>query len=411
MSVSPRSGAAKRDWGTDDSQTHVLHVDMDSFFASVELLQRPDLVGEPVVVGGLGNRGVVTSATYEARAFGVHAGQPIGQARQMCPQATFLPGRHSVYGDYSRQVMEILSQVTPDLEPVSIDEAFMDVSGAVRRLGPPTQIAADLRAAIRERVGLPASVGIAATKSVAKIASAHAKPDGVLLIPADSTAQFLHSLPIGALWGVGKQTERILRQRGLETVGDLANTPLDRLTRWLGQAHARHLLDLSWGRDPRTVAPRAREKSVSTEQTFGTNVTDRTELSRFVLGAAHQCAKRLRAAGLLGWTVTLKLRSGDFKTITRSRTLTAPSDTGRELAEAAGRLLAKEIIPRGGVRLIGVGVSGLVGREAGVPVLLGEDRRGRDAELVMDRAGKRFGSGAVVPAALITKKTPGRSTG
>ncbi|MFZ1382506.1 MAG: DNA polymerase IV, partial [Scrofimicrobium sp.] len=231
MSISPRSSSVRRDWGTDDSETPILHVDMDSFFASVELKEDPELRGKPVVVGGLGNRGVVTSATYEARARGVRAGQPIGQARQLVPGAVFLPGRHHLYSEYSARVMDLLGKVTPDLEPLSIDEAFLDVSGSVRRLGSPLSIGEQIRRDIRERIGLPASVGIASTKSVAKIASAHAKPDGLLLIPSDRTVEFLHSLPVGALWGVGRKTGQILIGRGIDTVGDLANTELSLLSR------------------------------------------------------------------------------------------------------------------------------------------------------------------------------------
>ena len=202
MSNAPRDARAKRDWGSDDSATPILHVDMDSFFAQVEMREDPSLVGRPIIVGGTSGRGVVTSATYEARALGVRAGMPTSRARALCPTAAFIPGSHSLYRRYSRQVMEILATVTPDLEQVSIDEAFLDVSGARRRLGPPTRIARLIRSRIRESVGLPASVGIAATKSVAKIASSHAKPDGLLLIPAPATVDFLHGLPVGALWGL-----------------------------------------------------------------------------------------------------------------------------------------------------------------------------------------------------------------
>ena len=224
MSNAPRDARAKRDWGSDDSATPILHVDMDSFFAQVEMREDPSLVGRPIIVGGTSGRGVVTSATYEARALGVRAGMPTSRARALCPTAAFIPGSHSLYRRYSRQVMEILATVTPDLEQVSIDEAFLDVSGARRRLGPPTRIARLIRSRIRESVGLPASVGIAATKSVAKIASSHAKPDGLLLIPAPATVDFLHGLPVGALWGVGGRTGAVLDREGIDTIGDLART-------------------------------------------------------------------------------------------------------------------------------------------------------------------------------------------
>ena len=238
MSNAPRDARAKRDWGSDDSATPILHVDMDSFFAQVEMREDPSLIGRPIVVGGTSGRGVVTSATYEARALGVRAGMPTSRARALCPTAAFIPGNHALYSHYSRQVMDILATITPALEQVSIDEAFLDVRGARRRLGTPTHIARLIRTRIREQVGLPASVGIASTKSVAKIASSHAKPDGLLLIPASATIEFLHGLPVGALWGVGGRTGAILDREGIDTIGDLAHTPLTRLTKLLGVASA-----------------------------------------------------------------------------------------------------------------------------------------------------------------------------
>ncbi len=403
MSVVQRAGAT-RNWGADDSGAPILHVDMDSFFASVEVVENPDLAGRAVIVGGTGTRGVVTAATYEAREYGVRAGIPIGRARSLCPQGVFLPGRIGLYREYSRAVMGILSQFSVDFEPISVDEAFLDVSGARRRLGPPTQIAQMIRQRVRSELGLPASVGIAAVKSVAKIASAHAKPDGVLLIPADRTVDFLHGLPIGALWGVGKRTEENLRMRGIDTVADLANVPLADLTRWLGDAQAAHLHDLAWGIDDRPVAPARKEKSISTERTFSTDITDRGEMRAFMLEAGHDCARRLRKAGLLAWTVTIKLRDRSFVTITRSKTLLAPTDVGREVAAQAIKLFDAQSMPRGGVRLAGVGVSGLVGGDSGVPVLLDEDPRPRATEIVMDEARQKFGASALGPAALLTRK-------
>lgn len=404
MSVVQRGGA-RPSWGWDDSGTPILHVDMDSFFASVEVVEDPRLAGHPVIVGGTGSRGVVTAATYEAREYGVRAGIPIGRARTLCPQGVFLPGRIDLYRRYSRAVMAILSQFSPDFEPISVDEAFIDVSGARRRLGPPVQIAHAIRERIRAELGLPASVGIAAVKSVAKIASAHAKPDGVLLIPADRTVEFLHGLPIGALWGVGQRTEENLKMRGIETVGELANTPVADLIRWLGDAQATHLHDLAWGRDDRPVAPARKEKSISTERTFPVDVTDRDEMRAFILEAGHDCARRLRKADLLAWTVTIKLRDRSFVTITRSKTLLAPTDVGREVAAQATRLFDAQSMPRGGVRLAGVGVSGLVNADSGVPVLLDDDPRPRATEIVMDQARQKFGAAALGPAALLARKT------
>ena len=403
MSNAPRDARAKRDWGSDDSATPILHVDMDSFFAQVEMREDPSLVGRPIIVGGTSGRGVVTSATYEARALGVRAGMPTSRAT-----AAFIPGSHSLYRRYSRQVMEILATVTPDLEQVSIDEAFLDVSGARRRLGTPTRIARLIRARIRESVGLPASVGIAATKSVAKIASSHAKPDGLLLIPAPATVDFLHGLPVGALWGVGGRTGAILDREGIDTIGDLAHAPVARLSKLLGVAAAHHLHDLAWGIDPRPVAASRSEKSVGMERTFEEDVRSRELIEEFILAAAHDCARRLRAGGVVGWTVGIKMRGADFHTITRSVSLVAPTDTGRDIARAAQSLFAREDMPIGGVRLFGVRVEGLQSRSGGVAVTLDRDERPAASERAMDQIRSKFGAGALAPATLLGKKVPGR---
>ena len=408
MSNAPRDSRAKRDWGSDDSATPILHVDMDSFFAQVEMREDPSLVGRPIIVGGTSGRGVVTSATYEARALGVRAGMPTSRARALCPTAAFIPGSHSLYRRYSRQVMEILATVTPDLEQVSIDEAFLDVSGARRRLGTPTRIARLIRARIRESVGLPASVGIAATKSVAKIASSHAKPDGLLLIPAPATVDFLHGLPVGALWGVGGRTGAILDREGIDTIGDLAHAPVARLSKLLGVAAAHHLHDLAWGIDPRPVTASRPEKSVGMERTFEEDVRSRELIEEFILAAAHDCARRLRAGGVVGWTVGIKMRGADFHTITRSVSLVAPTDTGRDIARAAQSLFAREDMPIGGVRLFGVRVEGLQSRSGGVAVTLDRDERPAASERAMDQIRSKFGAGALAPATLLGKKVPGR---
>ncbi|WP_099332121.1 DNA polymerase IV [Actinomyces minihominis] len=400
MSVAPR-GKPKPNFGDDDSQTPILHVDMDSFFASVEVLLNPDLKGRPVIVGGTGNRGVVTAATYEARAYGVRAGMPIGRARSLCSGAVFIQGRHDVYAEYSGRVMKVLRSLSPRVEPISIDEAFMDVGGARRQLGSPVRVAYLVRAKIKDEVGLPASVGVASTKSVAKIASAHAKPDGLLLVPADRTIEFLHPLPIGALWGVGRKTGEVLQTRGVDTIGQLANTPVQVLTGWLGAASAHALHALAWGRDTRPVGEREREKSISMERTFPQNVTSREELAAFVLAAAHDCAHRLRSIGMLAWTVTVKVRDGEFNTVSRSKTLLAPTDVGREVAETAEVLVDAIRFPKGGVRLAGVGVSSLVEDGDAIPMLLDDNPKVRATELAMDAAQARFGIGAIRPASLL----------
>lgn len=404
MSNAPRDARARRDWGRDDSGTDILHVDMDSFFAQVEMLEDPSLRGHPLIVGGTGPRGVVTSATYEVRARGVHAGMPTSRARALCPEALVVASSRGLYSVYSRRVMGVLASVTPVLEQISVDEAFLDVSGSRLRLGSPTVIGHDLRLRIREEIGLPASVGIAATKSVAKIASSHAKPDGLLLIPASATTDFLHGLPVGALWGVGGRTQEVLEREGIETIGDLAHTPVARLHRLIGQAAAHHLHDLSWGIDTRRVVAGREEKSVGTETTFPEDVSDRGLLERYVLEASHQCARRLREGDLVAHTVTLKLRGADFTTFTRSRTLTAPTDTGRDIARAAGELLAKESLPPGGVRLLGVRAENLRRRSEGVEVPLDEDARPGRTERAMDRVAQRFGADALRPASLLDGK-------
>ena len=275
MSNAPRDKRRKRFWGDDDSQTNILHIDMDSFFAQVEIRQDPSLVGKAVIVGGSGNRGVVTSATYEARGLGVRAGMPIARARALCPTAVFIPGHFELYRMYSRKVMEIIGRFSPLVEQVSVDEAFVDVKGSRLRFGTPTQIARDIRTQIRGDLGLPASVGIASTKSVAKIASSNAKPDGLLLIPAEATIEFLHGLPVGALWGVGAKSGQILEREGIQTIGQLAEHPVQRLARLLGAAAAHQLHDLAWGIDPRPVCVSREEKSVGMERTFELDIRDR----------------------------------------------------------------------------------------------------------------------------------------
>ena len=362
----------------------------------------------PIVVGGTSGRGVVTSATYEARALGVRAGMPTSRARALCPTAAFIPGNHALYRHYSDQVMGILATITPALEQVSIDEAFLDVAGSRRRLGSPTHIARLIRTRIREAVGLPASVGIAATKSIAKIASSHAKPDGLLLIPKDSTVEFLHGLPVGALWGVGGRTGAILDREGIDTIGDLAHTPITRLTKLLGVASAHHLHDLSWGIDPRAVSTSRPEKSIGMERTFEDDVRSRTQIEQFILAASHDCARRLRSGGVVGWTVGIKMRGADFHTITRSISLVAPTDTGRDIARAAQSLFAREDMPIGGVRLFGVRVEGLQSRSNGVAVTLDRDEKPAASERAMDQIRSKFGAGALAPATLLGIQVPAR---
>ena len=348
---------------------------MDAFFAAVELLDHPELEGRPVIVGGADGRGVVSAASYEARAFGVSSAMPMAEVRRRCPQAVVLPVRHSVYSAVSAQVMSILGEVTPVLERVSVDEAFLDVTGSRRRMGTPVAIGQWIRRQVRARVGVPASVGVAATKFVAKLASAHAKPDGLLLVPAAATQDFLNVLPVGALWGVGEKSAQALARWGIEDVRTLAATEVRLLERILGTAAARHLSDLSHGIDPRPVSPRREEKSIGAESTFFDTITDRDHARRVLLDQCHQCAARLRAGSLRARVVVLKARGADFTTVTRSRTMPASTDLAVDLWATVEALFAALPTPGGGFRLLGVRVEGL-GRDAdGVQLLLDDDPR------------------------------------
>ena len=401
MSRSPRARAARRSWGDDDSATPILHVDMDAFFASVELLEHPELAGRPVIVGGASGRGVVSAASYEARVYGVASAMSMAEAHRRCPQAVVLPVRHGLYSRVSRRVMDILEQVTPLTEKVSVDEAFLDVSGARRRMGPPVAIARWIRAEVRDRIGVPASVGVAATKFVAKLASSHAKPDGLLLVPADATQDFLDVLPVGALWGVGDKSARALQRWGIRDVRALAATDVRRLEKILGPAAGRHLHDLAHGIDPRPVSPGREEKSVGTESTFFDTITDRAHARRVLLDQTHQCAARLRAGELRGRVVVLKARGADFVTVTRSRTLSAPTDLARDLFAVVERLFDALPTPGGGFRLLGVRVEGLARPDDGVQLLLDDDPRRGAPERAADAVRRRWGAGALAPASLL----------
>ncbi|WP_432562799.1 DNA polymerase IV [Kineococcus sp. SYSU DK003] len=392
-------------WGLDDDDTGctVLHVDMDAFYASVELLRRPDLVGTPVIVGG-GSRGVVLSATYEARRYGVHAAMPMARARRLCPSATVLLPHHEDYSRISAGVMEVFRSVTPVVEPLSLDEAFLDVSGAVRRLGSPAAIGAVLRDRIADEQGITCSVGVASTKFVAKLASGGAKPDGLLVVPHAQTVAFLHALPVSALWGVGERIEEALGRLGLRTVADIAHTPVTTLVRGLGEATGRHLHALAWGRDDRRVVATAPERSIGAEETFPRDVDDPRYVHRELLRLAERTAARARAQGMAGRTVVLKVRFADFRTITRSRTLRERTDVTREIHATARDLFDALALERARLRLVGIRLEGLA-ESATAPrqLLLGERAHGwREADGAVDRASARFGAGSVRPATLLT---------
>ncbi len=396
--VGPPTGPPGEDRGCD-----VLHVDMDAFYASVSLLTRPELRGKPVIVGGGGTRGVVLSATYEARVSGVHSAMPMMRARRMCPEAVVVAPDHDAYARVSAGVMEVFRSLTPLVEPISLDEAFLDVRGASRRLGGPTQIGEWIRATVQDEQGITCSVGVATTKFVAKLASARCKPDGLLVVPAEDVVSFLHPLPVGALWGVGDKTEGVLRQLGLHTVGDLANTPTTTLVRALGPAAGAHLSALAWGRDERSVVPHEPDKSIGAENTFSTDVDDPVVIARELLRLSERTAARLRASDQVGRTVSIKVRFADFTTITRSKTLRESTDVGRTVYDTALGLYEALGLQRARIRLVGVrveGVSDVAGQQH--QLLLGEREHGwRDAEQAVDRAARRFGAGSVRPATLV----------
>lgn len=398
-----------------DGTVGFLHVDMDAFYAAVEVRRRPELRGKPVVVGGTGSRGVVAAASYEARVFGVHSAMPSVRARRLCPHAVFLAGDHSYYGEVSDRVMGVLRDVSPLVEPLSLDEAFMDVRGAARLLGPAPELAAEIRARILEQEQLTCSVGVASTKSMAKLATEEAKPrigpsgpvwgSGLHVVEAGTELDFLHPLPVTALFGVGPATSRRLQRLGVETVGDLASLPETAVVAALGAAAGRQLHQLANGIDDRPVVVNRLARSISHEETFARDLHLASELEAEAIRLADAVARRLRTSSLQARTITLKLRFGDFRTITRSVTLPGPTDGTRDLVAAARELLGRvDVAP--GVRLLGVGASGLVETAArqltfGLDVSEDEPQDHEAAERVTDRIRDRFGESAIGTAAAI----------
>ena len=389
------------DGPVDDSTATILHVDMDAFFASVELLDHPELRGKPVIVAHNSARSIVTAATYEARKFGVNSALPMAIALRRCPQAIILEPHFERYQHYSSIVMGIFDEVTPRVERLGIDEAFLDVAGARTVFGSPLQVAQLIRSRVRAETGLVCSVGAAATKFVAKLASGLAKPDGLLVVPRDNTLALLHPLPVSRLWGVGGKTEEVLRGRGFHTIGDIAHAPRDVLVRLVGEAGATRLHDLSWGIDPRVVHAGAEEKSIGHEMTFETDVTDPVVLHRELLRLSDMVAVRLRRAGVMTRTVVLKLRFGDFTTITRSRTIAEPTDLARRIYEEVRSIHQALRMDDAAIRLIGVRAEQLHDSGAVQRGLWDETDGWREAEEVMDAASQRFGRGAVKPARLV----------
>lgn len=393
-----------------EKRASILHVDMDAFFVSVELLDQPELRGKPVVVGGDGERGVVAAASYEARAFGVHSAMSSVQARRLCPHAVFLRGRYHRYAEVSSQVMAIFKDVTPLVEPLSLDEAFLDVSGALKLLGAAPDIAASIRQRVLDEQGLTCSVGVASTKFVAKLATEAAKPKastngpqfgtGVFVVEPEETLAFLRPLPVESLWGVGPATLAKMHRIGVMTIADLADLPEENIVAVLGRSQGRHLHSLANGRDDRTVEPDRAMKSIGHEETFSRDHHLRSTLDRELVQFADAVASRLRAQGLVGRTVQLKVRFGDFTTITRSTTLAVAVDDSRALLDA-GRGLLELVDPSQGVRLLGLSVSGL-SSDSSRQLTFDEAIAGpgwQETDRTIDEIRARFGEEAIGPAA------------
>ncbi len=381
-------------------QSTILHVDMDAFFASVAERDNPELKGKPVVIG-MGARGVVSAANYEARKFGIHSAMPVGRARRLAPHAIFLPVDMARYQEVSGHVMEIFHSFTPWVEPISLDEAFLDVTGSQKLLGTGREIAVAIRKKVEEQEGITCSVGIAPSKFIAKLASAHCKPNGMLEITADRILTFLHPLPIQAMWGVGPKTAEILERLGLRTIEDIAKLPRATLIRALGEANGASLYELAWGRDYRDVTPEEPDRSISAAETFAQDLDNPEEILTEFLRLTERATARLRDRELFSKTVGIKVRFADFSTINRTKTLPLPIDSTHDVYEVVKGLYQGLRIDRARLRLVGVSLENL---SQGAPeqLMLGQRDVGwRQAEGAMDKARARFGKGSVRPARLI----------
>ena len=383
-----------------EHESTILHVDMDAFFASVAERDHPELKGKAVVIGA-GVRGVVTSANYEARKFGIKAAMPVGRAQRLAPHAIFIPPDHKRYSEVSEHIMEIFHSFTPLVEPISLDEAFLDVTKARRLLGDGRAIATAIREKVEAQEGITCSVGIASSKFIAKLASQRCKPNGILEIPTDHVLTFLHPLPVSALWGVGPKTNEALERLGLHTVGDIAQTPQQTLIRALGQAAGESLYELAWGRDDRDVIPEEPDKSISAAETFDRDIDDPAVVAKEILRMCERASSRMRERSLFAKTITLKIRFADFTTINRSKTLPLPIDTTHEIYEVAKALYDALSIERARIRLVGVSLDNLHTDSHEQLVLGARESSWRELQGGIDAAKARFGSDSVRPGRLI----------
>jgi DNA polymerase-4 len=382
------------------TQATILHVDMDAFYASVAERDNPELKGKAVVIG-MGARGVVSAANYEARKFGIHSAMPVGRARRLAPHAIFLPVDMPRYQEVSEHVMEIFHSFTPWVEPISLDEAFLDVTGSQKLLGTGREIAVAIRKKVEEQEGITCSVGIAPSKFIAKLASANCKPNGILEITSDRILTFLHPLPIQAMWGVGPKTAEVLERLGLRTIEDIAKLPRTTLIRALGEANGASLYELAWGRDYRDVTPEEPDRSISAAETFAQDLDNPEEILTEFLRLTERATARLRDRDLFAKTISIKVRFADFSTINRSKTLPLPIDSTHDVYDVVKVLYQALRIERARLRLVGVSLENL---SEGAPhqMMLGEREVGwRQAEGAMDQARARFGKGSVRPARLI----------
>jgi DNA polymerase IV len=379
----------------------ILHADVDCFFAAVEQRDDPRLRGRPVIVGAW----VVLAASYEAKAHGVRTAMGVARARRLCPNAVVVEPRMSAYSEASKAVFQVFEDTSPLVEGLSIDEAFLDVRGVRRLLGRPVEIAARLRGEVRERVGLPITVGIARTKFLAKVASGVAKPDGLLVVPPDRELAFLHPLPVGRLWGVGRVTEERLHELGISTVGEVARLDEPTLVTLLGRASGRHLHALAHNRDPRPVQPGRRRGSIGAQRALGRSPKTLDEVDASLLGLVDRVTRRMRAAGRVGRTVVLRLRFDDFSRATRSQTLQRATANTQTIVDTARGLLtvAAPLIERRGLTLVGIAVGNLEDGRA-VQLSLPLDRHSSDdLDAALDEVWGRFGSGAVTRAVLLDR--------